>query len=119
MSCGGCARWEEDQFGLVGSCLGSQGRMVKCYTQIQKCMPIAVGGGAEPCRLGETRFVTLHFRPFGMWSLSSNRCFWRRLQIFHRKGQGSGSSCSEHEGDGSSHTAVEPPIEKWWKSTLR
>ena len=82
-------------------------------------MPIAVGGGAEPCRPGEARFVTLHLRPFGMRSPSSNRCFWRRLQILHRKGRGSGSSCSEHEGDSNSHTAMEPPREEWWKSTLR
>ena len=82
-------------------------------------MPIAVGGGAEPCRLGETRFVTLHLHPFGMRSPSSNCCFWRRLQILHRKGRGSSSSCSEHEGDSSSHIAVEPPREEWWKSTLR
>ena len=93
--------------------------MAECYQEIQKCVPIAVGGGAEPCRPGETLFVTLHLRPFGMRSPSSNRCLWRRLQILHRKSRGSGSSCSEHEGDGSRHTAVEPPREEWWKSTLR
>ena len=81
-------------------------------------MPIAVGGGAKLCRPGETRFVTLHLHPFGMRSSSSNRCFWRCMQILHRKSWGSGSSCSEHEGDGSGHTAVEPPREEWWKSTL-
>ena len=54
-----------------------------------------------------------------MRSPSSNRCLWRRLQILHRKSRGSGSSCSEHEGDGRSHTTVEPPREEWWKSTLR
>ena len=93
--------------------------MAECYQEIQKCMPIAVGGGAEPCRPGETRFVTLHLCPFGMRSPSSNHCFWRRLQILHRKSRGSSSSCFEHEGDGSSHTAMEPPREEWWKSTLR
>ena len=82
-------------------------------------MPIAVGGGAEPCRPGETRFVTVHLRPFGTRSPSSNRCFWHRLQILHRKSRGSGSSCSEHEGDSSSHIAVEPVREEWWKSTLQ
>ena len=82
-------------------------------------MPIAVGGGVEPCRPDETRFVTLHLRPFGMRSPSSNRCLWRRLQILHRKSRGFGSSYSEHEGDGSSHTIVEPPREEWWKSTLQ
>ena len=35
------------------------------------------------------------------------------------KGQGSGSSCSENEGDGSSHRVVKPPKEEWWKSTLQ
>ena len=93
--------------------------MAECYQEIQKCMPIAVGGGAEPCRPGEARFITLHLRPFGMRSPSSNRCLWRRLQILHRKSRGSGSSCFEHEGDGKSHTTVEPPREEWWKSTLQ
>ena len=97
---------------LLGSCLGPQGRMAECYRQIQKCMSIAVGGGAEPCRAGETRFVTVLLHPFGMQSPSSNRCFWRRLQILHRKSRGSGSSCSEHEGDGSSGTTVEPSREE-------
>ena len=50
---------------------------------------------------------------------SSNRCFWRCLQILHSKSQGSGPSCSEHEGDGSNHIASEPPREEWWQSTLR
>ena len=93
--------------------------MAECYQEIQKCMPIVVGGGAETCRPGETRFVTLHLCPFGMRSLSSNRCLWRRLQILHRKSRGSGSFYSEHEGDSSSHTAVEPLREEWWKSTLQ
>ena len=53
-----------------------------------------------------------------MRSLSSNHCFWRRLQILHRKSQGSSASSSEHEGDGSNHTVAEPPREEWWKSTL-
>ena len=89
------------------------------HQEIQKCMPIAVGGGAESCRPGETRFVTLHIRPFGMRFPNSNRCFWHRLQILHRKSRGFGSSCSEHEGDSSSHTVLEPRREEWWKSTLR
>ena len=93
--------------------------MTECYQEIQKCVPVAVGGGAEPCRLGETRFVTLHLHPFGMQSPSSNRCFWRRLQILHKKSRGSGSSYSEHEGDGSNHRAMETLREEWWKSTLR
>ena len=29
-------------------------------------MPIVVGGGAEPCKVGETRFVTFLLCPFGM-----------------------------------------------------
>ena len=66
VGCGGYAGWEENQFGLVGSYLGSQGRMAKCYRQIQKCMPNSVGGGTEPCRPGETGFVTLHLCPFEM-----------------------------------------------------
>ena len=33
---------EENQFGVVGSCLGSQGSMAECYQKIQKCVPIAV-----------------------------------------------------------------------------
>ena len=119
MGCGGCTRWEEDKFGLVGSYLGSQGQMAECYQQIQKYMPIAVGGGAEPCGIGETRFVILLLRPFGMRSPSSNRCFWRRLQNLHRKSRGSGSSCSENEGDGNNCIAAEPPREEWWKSTLQ
>ena len=86
--------------------------MAECYQEIQKCMPIVVGGGAEHCRQGEARFVTLHLRPFGMRSPSSNRCFSDRLQILHRKGRGSGPSNSEHEGDGNSCTAVEPPREE-------
>ena len=81
-------------------------------------MLIVVGGGAEPCRASETRFFTFLLHPFGMRSPSSNRCFWRGLQILHRKSQGSGASSFEHEGDGSNHIAVEPPREEWWKSTL-
>ena len=73
----------------------------------------------EACRVGETRFVTLLLRPFGMGSPSSNCCFWSRLQILHRKSWGSGASSSEHEGDDSNHTAMEPPREEWWKSTLQ
>ena len=92
--------------------------MAECYRQIQKCMPIAVLGGAEPCRASETRFVTLLLHPFGMRSPSSSRCFWCCLQILQRKSRGSGISSSEHEGDGSNHTIVEPPREEWWKSTL-
>ena len=94
----------------------TNGRMLP---EIQKCMPIAVGGGAEPCGPGEAQFVTLHLCPFEMRSPSSNRCFWYHLQILHRKSRGSGSSCSEHEHDGRSHTTVEPPREEWWKSTLQ
>ena len=37
----------------------------------------------------------------------------------HRKSRGSGSSCSEHESDGSSHTIVEPLREERWKLTLQ
>ena len=39
--------------------------------------------------------------------------------VAYRFCRGSGSSCSEHEGDGGSHTIVEPPREEWWKSTLQ
>ena len=54
-----------------------------------------------------------------MWSPSSNRCFWRHLHVFQRKSWRSGAFCSEHEGDGSNHTEMEPPREEWWKSTLQ
>ena len=37
----------------------------------------------------------------------------------HKKTRGSGASSSEHEGDGSDHTAAEAPTEEWWKSTLQ
>ena len=93
--------------------------MAECYQGIQKCISIVVQGGTEPCTTGERRFVTLHFHPFEIRSPSTNRCFWGRLQIMHKKTRGCGASSSEQEGDSSDHIAVEPQREEWWKSTLR
>ena len=72
-------------------------------------MPIAVGGGAEPCRVDETRicyFASLV--PLECGPQAATVASGMAYKFYTGRARGSSSSYFEHEGNGSSRTAVEP-----------